>query len=102
MRLILMFDLPTIEAYERREYRIFRKNLVANGYIMIQFSVYMKCLNLHNKIEKEITKISKFIPSGGNVRIISVTEYQYQQMIFLVGSSNVNEQCNGSERYIKI
>ena len=34
-----MFDLPVETSEERKEYRKFRKNLINEGFIMIQYSV---------------------------------------------------------------
>ena len=44
MRMILMFDMPTETADERKAYRKFRKFLLSEGFIMHQFSVYSKLL----------------------------------------------------------
>ena len=46
MRLMIMFDLPVETSEERKEYRKFRKNLINEGFIMIQYSVYVRvCVN---------------------------------------------------------
>ncbi len=45
MRLILFFDLPMVSQKEKKIYSDFRKYLIKNGYIMIQFSVYCKIFN---------------------------------------------------------
>lgn len=46
MRLLIMFDLPTETAQDRKNYRIFRKELINEGFVMIQFSVYVRvCVN---------------------------------------------------------
>ena len=42
MRILVMFDLPMETSEERRNYRKFRKNLIKNGFIMMQESVYVK------------------------------------------------------------
>ncbi len=102
MRLLLLFDLPSVEAYEKKEYLTFRKSLLKNGYIMVQFSVYMKSLNTQVKIENEVQKIKKYIPKNGNIRILSITEKQYQNMYLLLGNKKINEVYNNTERYIKI
>ena len=47
MRMILMFDMPTDTAEERKAYRKFRKFLLSEGFIMHQFSVYSKLLLNH-------------------------------------------------------
>lgn len=102
MRIIVMYDLPNNNYEESKEYQRFRKLLIKNGYIMMQFSVYSKCLNIKNKFESEVKKISKFIPTQGNIRVLAVTEKQYQNIIYLNGESNINEKVNGEERFIKL
>ena len=42
MRLILFFDLPMTTKEEVKIYTRFRKYLIKNGYMMMQFSVYCK------------------------------------------------------------
>lgn len=102
MRLLLLFDLPSTEADEKREYVIFRKALFKNGYSMIQYSVYLKSINMQVKIDQEIKKLHKYIPTNGNIRAIAITEKQYQNMVMLLGKKKTNEIYNNTERYIKI
>ena len=102
MRLILMFDLPSIEAYEKKEYLLFRKALLSHGYIMMQFSIYTKFINVQTKVESEINKIKKFIPTNGNIRVIAITEKQYQDMYVILGHKKISEIYNSKERYIKV
>lgn len=42
MRLMIMFDLPMNTAEEKRNYRKFRKCLINEGFLMIQYSVYVR------------------------------------------------------------
>ncbi|MDE6893936.1 MAG: CRISPR-associated endonuclease Cas2 [Malacoplasma sp.] len=102
MRIIVMYDLPNNNCAENKDYSRFRKLLIKNGYTMIQFSVYMKCLNVKTKFKSEVKKISKFVPPQGNIRVMAITEKQFQDMIFLRGDSTINEKVNGVERYISI
>lgn len=102
MRIIVMYDVPNNSSEENKEYTKFRKLLIKNGYSMMQFSIYIKCLNVKTKFESEVKKISKFIPSQGNIRVLAITEKQFQDMIFLKGESTINEKVNGVERYISI
>lgn len=44
MRLMIMFDLPVDTAVDRKQYRQFRKNLINEGFVMIQYSVYVRCV----------------------------------------------------------
>lgn len=102
MRLLLMFDLPSIEDYEKKEYTQFKKIIIKNGYTMMQFSVYIKCVNTQTKIEQELNKLNKYIPTSGNIRIIAITEKQYMNMAIILGKKKINEIYNNSERYVKI
>ena len=42
MRMILFFDLPTVTDANKRTYRKFHNYLLSEGFIMMQYSVYMK------------------------------------------------------------
>lgn len=42
MRLVLFFDLPVATARQRKDYRIFRKFLLKDGFLPLQESVYAK------------------------------------------------------------
>lgn len=102
MRIIVMYDLPNNNYEENKQYTKFRKLLIKNGYIMMQFSIYSKCLNVKTKFNLELNKIKKFIPTEGNIRILQITERQYQDMIYLKGESNINESVNGPQRFVSL
>ena len=40
MRLVVFFDLPVDTPAQRKDYRVFRKFLLKDGYLMLQESVY--------------------------------------------------------------
>ncbi len=42
MKLICMFDLPTETARQKQAYRQFRKNLISEGFVMMQYSIYIR------------------------------------------------------------
>ena len=45
MRLIVFFDLPVQTAKQRKDYRLFRKFLLKDGYLQLQESVYASSLS---------------------------------------------------------
>jgi CRISPR-associated protein Cas2 len=92
MRVILFFDLPVITAKDRRIYSKFRKYLIANGYMMLQFSVYSKIFNNRDAAVKHITTIKKHVPEKGSIRLMLVTEKQYAKMEILVGGKSKLEE----------
>lgn len=99
MRLMIMFDLPTETAQQRREYRQFRQKLLNEGFLMIQFSVYARvCVTRQTAILLE-NRVKKFLPHGGVVQSLMVTEKQYNDMHFLVGKP-VDDVRNSSDRTV--
>ncbi len=90
MRLIVMFDLSTLTASDRRMYRQFHKFLISEGFIMFQYSIYSKIfLNNTNK-ESIIKRLQSNAPKSGNISILSITEKQFAKMIYLSGQKNTS------------
>ena len=99
MRLMIMFDLPVDTASERREYRQFRKRLINEGFLMIQYSIYERvCVSRKTAIFLE-NRIKSFLPTSGVVQSLMVTEKQYNDMHFLVGNP-VDDVRNSSDRTV--
>ena len=42
MRILVMFDLPTVTSADRREYALFSKYQIKSGFMMMQESIYCK------------------------------------------------------------
>ena len=102
LKIICMFDLPTETNEDKREYRIFRKRLLENGFVMIQFSVYIRTCPNKEFAKKFLPKLKQNIPSNGNIRLFSITEKQYNDMEFIVGKKNILEECIGERKVIVI
>jgi len=91
MRIILFFDLPVMTRKERKTYALFRKWLLSNGYMMLQYSVYSKIFNNRDSAVKHMSQIRKNAPPSGSVRIMLVTEKQYARMDVIVGGRSRQE-----------
>ncbi|MBS5585502.1 MAG: CRISPR-associated endonuclease Cas2 [Clostridiales bacterium] len=99
MRVIVFFDLPVQTSAQRREYTQFRKQLVKDGFIMMQESVYCK-LALNMSVAGAIMEnIRQNKPPEGLVQMLVVTEKQFARMEFVVGESHT-EIVNSDERTI--
>lgn len=77
---------------ERRIYTRFRKYLITNGFTMIQFSVYVKIFPNRAGLFQYIEGLKRQIPSKGSVRLMAVTEKQYEKMLILVGGKTIQEE----------
>lgn len=102
MRMLCMFDLPVETEEQRRAYRIFRKNHIQEGFVMIQYSIYVRICPSREYANRLENRIKKGIPQEGNVRLLCVTEKQYADMKLLVGSRQTAETAIGTERLIII
>lgn len=85
MRMLVFFDLPTITLEDKRHYRLFRKALIKNGFIMLQESVYCRMMtspSMENSVKKVIIDNK---PPEGVVQMLLVTEKQFNKMEYVVG-----------------
>jgi CRISPR-associated protein Cas2 len=94
-----MFDLPTETAQQRKEYRQFRKKLINEGFLMIQYSVYVRVCVTRQTAQFLEKRVKKFLPKSGIVQSLMVTEKQYNDMHFLVGKP-IEDVRNMSDRTV--
>jgi len=81
MVLFVMFDISTETKKDLDKYRKFRKRLLDLGFIMFQYSIYVRfcrSLAIAQKYEK---KLEADAPNNGSIRIMKITESQYSNMI---------------------
>lgn len=78
--LVALFDLPTDTPEARRAYTDFRKQLLKNGFSMLQYSVYARYCPSEEKAEVHRGRIKKVLPPDGEVRLMSLTDIQYGKM----------------------
>ena len=86
-----MFDLPVASKKDRKEYTRFRHFLIQDGYDMLQYSVYSRIAQNHDDAKKHVERLSKHLPPKGAVRVMQVTEKQYNSMIILLGERTATE-----------
>ena len=94
MRIIVMFDLPVITEKEKKIASKFRKYLLDDGYIMMQYSVYSRICKNNDDLNKHINRLRINSPKTGNIRLLQVTENQYNNMIMFCGTKSVEEDIS--------
>ena len=101
MRVMVLFDLPTITEKNRAEYRKFHKFLIHEGFIMMQESVYTK-LALNGTVAELIRKkVRKNKPPEGLIEMLIITEKQFSGIEYISGEEQ-NCVIDGEERLIVI
>lgn len=94
-----MFDLPVETAKQRKQYRQFRKSLINEGFLMIQYSVYVRVCVTKKSATLMENRIKTFLPENGTIQALTLTEKQYNDMHFLVGD-RVENVRNNSDRTV--
>ena len=100
MRLIVMFDLPTLSLEDMKNYRIFRKFLLKNGFMMMQELVYSKIALNQSMANLIANKVRGNKPPKGLVQMFIITEKQFSRMEILVG--DISEEYITDDRRLII
>lgn len=85
MWLYCMFDLPTNTKKERHDASTFRKDLIKDGFTMLQFSVYVRHCASNESAMAHIERVRKMIPEYGLISILKVTDKQFGDTVNMVG-----------------
>lgn len=89
MWLFVFFDLPTRTDSEKKTHARFRKDLLKDGFTMMQYSVYDRHCASAESVEAHIKRIGKLMPPKGHVSIMQLTDKQYGGIINLWGKKSV-------------
>lgn len=80
MWVLVFFDLPTDTKKERKAASDFRKKLIMDGFVMFQYSMYMRhCASVENA-NVHIKRVKAFLPPLGYVGILCITDKQFGSM----------------------
>lgn len=80
--------MPTETKDQRKEAASFRKFLLNEGFMMLQYSIYVRFCTNFTMLNKYIVHIKKYDPKYGNIRTLVVTENQFNSMEIISGSKN--------------
>jgi len=89
MWLFVFFDLPVTLKKERKAATRFRKDLMNDGFGMMQFSVYTRHCASKESSDVHVKRVKGFIPEKGQVSILQVTDKQYGEIINFWGKKSV-------------
>jgi len=85
MWLMAMFDLPVEDKIDRRNYARFRKALLKDGFMMLQYSVYARYIASEEAADAHRRIVRHAVPPLGQVRIMAVTDHQFGKMEVFFG-----------------
>lgn len=92
MWVMVFFDLPTETKKDIKNYNIFRKRLIQDGFTMFQFSIYLRHCASRVNADVHIKRVKNMLPPSGQVGILCVTDKQFGNMELFVGEKETKIQ----------
>lgn len=80
---LVFFDLPVGTPEERKAATNFRKDLIHDGYMMVQFSVYARPCGTADRVDTQVRRLKTKIPAKGEVRGLMISDAQWGRMIVM-------------------
>ena len=77
MWVLVLFDLPTETKVERKTYTLFRKKLLADGFTMFQFSIYIRHCPSRENADVHIKRVRALLPGKGHIGILCITDKHF-------------------------
>ena len=99
MRILVYFDLPVKEKSAQKAATKFRNFLLKDGFHMLQYSVYTRICNGYDNVKTHEDRVSKNLTPNGSIRMLTITEKQYESMKILLGE---RKQADEEVRYEQI
>lgn len=85
MWIYIFFDLPTNTKKEVRAATKFRKQLLDDGFIMFQYSIYIRHCSSRENLKVHERRIKNILPGAGKISFLSVTDKQFGSMLIFHG-----------------
>ena len=101
MRLLVILS-PTDKWGTKTEYSRLGKFLQKDGYIRIAPEVFMRIVQNRKASEKHYRRIEEFAPKTGTVRLLRLTEKQYEKIYMLTGTVDYQEKIVGTKCHIML
>lgn len=101
MRLIVILS-PTEKWGTKIEYARLRKFLHKDGYIRIAPEAFMRVVQNRKTSEKHYRRIEEYAPKTGTVRLLRLTEKQYNNIYMVSGEKDYQEKVVGVNGHIML
>lgn len=97
MWLLVFFDLPTDTKRERKAAANFRKNLVADGFTMFQYSIYVRHCASRENAGVHLKRVKAMLPAYGQVGCLAITDKQFADIELYVCKKEVEPNAPGQQ-----
>ncbi len=83
--ILVLFDLPVVLKKDRKIATRFRKEIMADGFSMFQFSIYLRHCPSRENADVHIKRVKRILPPKGHIGILTITDKQFGQMELFIG-----------------
>ncbi len=87
MWVMVFFDLPTETKKDRKIFSDFRKRILNDGFVMFQFSIYLRHCPSRENADVHIKRVKQNLPPRGHVGILRITDKQFGNMEVFIGKA---------------
>ena len=101
MRILVMLD-PTNKRGTKAAYTALRIFLQSDGYLRIGTELYMRITPSRKTAEKHIHRLADYDPGTGTVRVLKLTEKQYDSIWYLTGEPDLQEVIVGKNGHVTL
>ena len=103
MRILVMLD-PTNKRGTKKAYTDFRNFLVSDGYLCVGTELYMnmRITPSRKTAEKHLRRLSEHSLGTGTVRVLKLTEKQYEGIWYFTGSEDLQEKTAGRNCHVML
>ena len=91
---------PTEKWGTKTEYTKLKKFLHKDGYLRIAPEVYMRIVQNRKASEKHFRRIEEYAPKTGTVRLLRLTEKQYNNIYLVTGEQKKKKKIVGTNSHI--
>ena len=95
MWVMVFYDLPTETKKQRKAATKFRKLIMGDGFIMFQFSIYLRHCTSKEVADTHIRRVRAIVPPEGKIGILMVTDKQFGAMELFEGVKEVPKPLGG-------
>ena len=101
MRILVILS-PTNKYGTKTKYTQLRKFLISDGYLRISEEVFMRITTNRKGANKHLNRLVDYAPKTGVVRVIKLTEKQYERTWLLTGEKDYQEKVVGNNCHVML
>ncbi|MFZ5842685.1 MAG: CRISPR-associated endonuclease Cas2 [Pseudomonadota bacterium] len=98
MWVIAVYDCPMTTSEERHDYTVFRKRLLGENFMQLQYSLYVRHFPTMAVAEATVQRLKNHIPNDAQVVFFLVTDKQYGMTLEFFGAKSTKKKPDQPEQ----